>query len=341
MTVEEQVEEVLESVYVSAVKRSVMQMNLLRGIEISDDRIKITLSAGGISAGLQDHLTEELQTKLMMLEGVNGISVSFDESVPKDINRIKQVIAIMSGKGSVGKSLVSGLLALAIARQGNAVGILDADITGPSIPKMFGIHAHTSGCNGGMLPIVSRTGIEIMSINLLLPHEDDAVIWRGPLIGKCITQFWEDVLWGNLDYLIVDLPPGTADVPLTVMKSTPVSGVIIVFTPQDLTAMVVRKAANMARQMNVPILGVIENMSYFLVPETGNKVEIFGRSRRTEMADNCGAPSLGQIPLDPELARLCDEGQIEEYNSEVFEEINRAISKVLIVQSCDVPSCIA
>ena len=163
-----------------------------------------------------------------------------------------------------------------------------------------------------------------MSMNLLLPNEDDAVIWRGPLIARCINQFWGDVLWGKLDCLVIDLPPGTADVPLTVMKSLPLSGVIIAFTPQDLTAMVVRKAVNMANQLNVPILGVVENMSYFLIPETGRKIDIFGPSRGDEMAKACGAPFLGQIPLDPELARLCDEGKIENYDSEVLKAFQKS-----------------
>ena len=225
--------------------------------------------------------------------GVKEVNVSFVEGKPKDLNEVGHVIAIMSGKGGVGKSLVAGLAAIALKRQGYEVGILDADITGPSIPKMFGISARPAGSDSGILPVSSKSGIEVMSINLLLPSEDDAVIWRGPLIGRAITQFWEEVLWGKLDYLIVDLPPGTADAPLTVLQTLPISGIIIVFTPQDLTAMVVRKAVNMARQMGKPILGVIENMSYLYVPEIDKKIEIFGKSRGEEMSHSCRCTASG------------------------------------------------
>ena len=178
--------------------------------------------------------------------------------------------------------------------------------------------------------MLSRSGIEVMSINLLLPGEDEAVIWRGPLIGRAITQFWEEVLWGRLDYLIVDLPPGTADAPLTVLQTLPVSGIIIVFTPQDLTAMVVRKAVKMAKQMGKPILGVIENMSYLYIPEIDRKMELFGRSRGEEMAQAAGAPLLGQLPIDPELAKLCDEGNIERYDPEIITRLGESLSQVTV-----------
>jgi Mrp family chromosome partitioning ATPase len=209
------------------------------------------------------------------------------------------------------------------------VGILDADITGPSIPTMFGISERPAGSETGILPVPSRSGIEIMSINLLLPHEDDAVVWRGPLIAKAIQQFWEEVLWGRLDCLIVDLPPGTADAPLTVMQSLPLTGVLIAFTPQDLTTMVVRKAVKMAQMMHIPILGVVENMSYFLVPGMEKRIEIFGKSKGDEMAKAAGVPLLGQFPLDPELARLCDEGDIERYDSDAFAAFAQALSRAL------------
>jgi hydrogenase maturation protease len=235
----------------------------------------------------------------------------------------------MSGKGGVGKSLVTALLAIALTRQGYQVGILDADITGPSVPKMFGLKALPSGSEGGILPVETRSGIEVMSINLLLPHEDDAVIWRGPLLSKAITQFWQDVVWGKLDYLLVDLPPGTADVPLTVMQSLPLSGVVIVSTPQDLAAMVVRKAVHMAEKLSIPVLGVVENMSYFLIPETGKRIELFGRSKGEEMAREAEAPLLGQLPVDPALAALCDDGDIERYNSEAFIALSAAFTQAM------------
>jgi len=236
---------------------------------------------------------------------------------------------VMSGKGGVGKSLVASLAAVALKRQGYEVGILDADITGPSIPKMFGITTRPTGSDSGILPVLSRSGIEIMSINLLLPSEDDAVIWRGPLISKTITQFGEDVLWGKLDYLVIDLPPGTADAALTVMQSFPISGIIIVFTPQDLVEMIVRKAVNMAHKMDKTILGVVENMSYLYVPEIDKKFELFGKSRGEEMAQAAQAPLLGQLPIDPELAKLCDEGNIERYDAEIMNSLSKSLSEAI------------
>jgi len=191
------------------------------------------------------------------------------------------------------------------------------------------LSGHPMGSENGILPALSKAAIEIMSINLLLPNEDDAVIWRGPLIGNAVKQFWEEVLWGRLDYLVVDLPPGTADVPLTVMQTLPVTGVIIVSSPQELAGMVVRKAMQMAEKMNVPILGVVENMSYLVLPDSGKRIEVFGPSRADEMAKAAGAPLLGQIPLDPELARLCDEGAIERYSSEAFDEFAETVVRVL------------
>ena len=229
----------------------------------------------------------------------------------------------------MGKSLVASLAAVALKRQGYEVGILDADITGSSIPKMFGITARPTGSDSGILPVLSRSGITVMSINLLLPSEDDAIIWRGPLIGKTITQFWEEVLWGKLDYLIVDLPPGTADAPLTVMQTLPISGVLIVFTPQDLVEMVVRKAINMAQKMDKTILGVVENMSYLYVAEIDKRIELFGRSHGEEMAQAARAPLLGQLPVDPELAKLCDEGNVERYDAEIMNSLGESLSRAI------------
>ncbi|GAJ04423.1 unnamed protein product, partial [marine sediment metagenome] len=245
------------------------------------------------------------------------VDIDFVEVKPSELNQVKNIIAVMSGKGGVGKSLVASLVAVGLRRQGSEVGILDADITGPSIPKMFGINERPAGSDTGFMPVLSRSGIEVMSFNLLLPQEDDSVIWRGPLLSRAVTQFWQEVLWGKLDYLVVDLPPGTADVPLTVMQTIPISGVVIVFTPQDLVDMIVRKAIHMAKKMGKPILGVVENMSYLYVPEIDKRIELFGKSKGEEMAQASGAPFLGQLPIDPELARLCDEGNIERYNSDV------------------------
>lgn len=328
MTTEEQIRESLDKVLIPGVMRSPVKMNLLRDISINDGKTLIKLAATALAPEIQDSLTGSIKEAAGKIENIGEVSVEFTDGKAKDINRIGQVIAVMSGKGGVGKSLVTCLLAVALQREGKEVGILDADITGPSIPKMLGVRGKLMGTETGIMPVPSRSGIEVMSINLLLPHEDEAVIWRGPLIGKTITQFWEDVLWGQLDYLLVDLPPGTADAPLTVMQSLPISGIVIVFTPQDLTAMVVRKAVKMAQQMSKPILGVVENMSYLYLPEIDKKMEIFGKSRGQEMAETAKAPLLAQIPIDPEMAKLCDEGNIERYDSDIIKKLGDAVSGI-------------
>jgi len=329
MLTEEQIKESMEGVLVPAVKRSIVGLNMIREVAISDKRVKVTLASTGLIIGAQDWIKNKAKEAIETLPEVNEVEVAFTEAKPINLNQVKYIIAVMSGKGGVGKSLIASLTAVSLKRKGYDVGILDADITGPSIPKMFGINTRPGGSESGILPVLSRSGIEMMSINLLLPSEDDVVIWRGPLIGKTITQFWEEVLWGKLDYLIVDLPPGTADAPLTVMQSLPISGVIIVFTPQDLTTMVVRKAVNMVRQMGKPILGVVENMSYLYVPEIDKKIELFGRSRGKEMARAAGAPFLGQLPIDPELAKLCDEGNVERYNTEIITRLGESLLQAM------------
>ena len=328
MVTKEQVIECLDTVLVPGVMRSLVKMNLVNNTDITDGKVNVTLASAALAEGAQHWLRNSIKDVAGKLDGISEVNISFVDGSPKDLNKVGRVIAVMSGKGGVGKSLVASLTAVTLRRQGYEVGILDADITGPSIPKMFGIAQKPAGSATGILPVLSRAGIEVMSINLLLPSEDEAVIWRGPLIGRAITQFWEEVLWGSLDYLIVDLPPGTADAPLTVLQTLPVSGIIIVFTPQDLTAMVVRKAVNMARQMGKPILGVVENMSYLYVPEIDKKIELFGKSRGEEMAHTANAPLLAQIPIDPELAKLCDEGNIERYSAEVVDQLGESLSRV-------------
>jgi len=328
MTTEEHIRESLDKILVPGAMRSLLKMNLLRNIVISDGKAGITLSSAALAPEIRDRLKNSVKEATGKLDGINEVTVDFSEEKPKDLNQIKNVIAVMSGKGGVGKSLVTSLVSVSLQRQGYEVGILDADITGPSIPKMFGLANHPAGSDTGLLPVPSRSGIEVMSINLLLPGEDEAVIWRGPLIARAITQFWEEVLWGQLDYLIVDLPPGTADAPLTVLQTLPITGVIIVFTPQDLTNMVVRKAVKMARQMDKSILGVVENMSYLYVPEIDKKMEIFGKSKGEEMAQTAGAPLLARLPIDPELAKFCDEGTIERYDSEVMNGLKDSLSSI-------------
>ncbi len=239
----------------------------------------------------------------------------FAEGQAEKLNRIAQVFAVMSGKGGVGKSSVSALLAVALRRAGFRVGILDADVTGPSIPRLFGLKTVPGAGPLGMMPPVTTTGIKVMSINLLLPSEDEAVIWRGPLIASAIRQFWTEVYWGDLDYLIIDLPPGTADAPLTVMQSIPLNGIVMVTSPQDLAGMVVRKAARMAEQLHVPLVGLVENMSYLLCPHCGQRIEPFGPSHGETMAKMLQVPLIGQLPLDPRLSALGDAGKIEAYDA--------------------------
>jgi Mrp family chromosome partitioning ATPase len=318
MPTAEEIKKILDKVLVPDVKRSLIKMNLVKDVNVDGGKVDITIATAALMKTTQEQLKESVEKNVAGLDGVKDIAVNFADIKPKELNKIKNVIAVMSGKGGVGKSLVASLAAVALQREGYEVGILDADITGPSIPKMFGINSRPGMSESGLLPVPTRSGIEVMSINLLLQSDDDAVIWRGPLIGHAITQFWEEVLWGSLDYLIVDLPPGTADAPPTVLQTVPVSGIIIVFTPQDLTAMVVRKAVNMARKMGKSILGVVENMSYLHVAEIDKKIELFGKSRGEEMSRAAEAPLLGQLPIDPELAKLGDEGNIEQYNSSMY-----------------------
>jgi len=327
--IEAKLEEALNKVLVPGTMRSLVQMNLVRSAEVKDGKAKIDLASTAIPDQYHSWLKDKVAAAVGEVSGVEEVTVDLVEAKPKELNQIEKIIAVMSGKGGVGKSLVAGLLATSFAREGKDVGILDADITGSSIPKMFGLDARPSGSETGILPVLSRSGIEIMSMNLLLPSEDEAVIWRGPLMSKAITQFWEEVLWGKLDYLVIDLPPGTGDAPLTVLQAIPIAGVIDVFTPQELTEMIVKKAVKMAQKMDVRVLGVVENMSYLALPETGKKLEIFGKSKGEEMAKASGAPLLGKLPIDPDLARLCDEGEIERYSSDAVTELFANVVAVL------------
>jgi Mrp family chromosome partitioning ATPase len=228
-----------------------------------------------------------------------------------DYNHIERVVAVMSGKGGVGKSFVTGLLATALNQAGYRVGILDADITGPSIPMLFGLKGPVEPGEVGIKPLHSKTGIKVMSMNLLLPSEDQPIIWRGPLIGKAITQLWGDVMWGEIDYLLVDLPPGTSDASLTTLQSLPINGIVMVTTPQGLANMIVRKAVHMAQSVGVSIVGVVENMAYFVCPDTGKRHFIFGPSHAEEVMTTADAPLLAQLPIDPAIAAFCDVGKIE------------------------------
>lgn len=231
-------------------------------------------------------------------------------------SRVKHVIGVVSGKGGVGKSLVTGLMAVLMRRRGYQSAVLDADITGPSIPRMFGVHERAEGCEEGILPAETSTGVRLMSINLLLENDTDPVIWRGSLIAGTVKQFWTDVVWGDVDYMFVDMPPGTGDVPLTVFQSLPLDGIIIVASPQELVGMIVEKAMNMAAMMHVPVLGVVENMSYMECPDCGRRLYPFGEGKTAQVAEAHDLPLLAQIPIDPELAQLCDLGVVEHFEGD-------------------------
>ncbi|MFZ7134180.1 MAG: P-loop NTPase [Eubacteriales bacterium] len=246
---------------------------------------------------------------------------------PHELSNIKKVIGVVSGKGGVGKSIVTSMLAVAMARMGYHTAILDADITGPSIPKAFGIHHKAVGNEIGLFPVKSKTGIDIMSINLLLEHTTDPVVWRGPIIAGTVKQFWTDVIWEDVDFMFIDMPPGTGDVPLTVFQSIEVDSIIIVTSPQELVSMIVSKAVNMAKMMHIPILGIVENMAYFQCPDCHKEIQIFGDSHIDEIAKQFHLEVLAKIPIDPEMSKACDNGLIEQYDNNWMNNITKILGK--------------
>lgn len=334
----ERILDALRGVMHPEIERNVVVLGMIKDVAVDDSQVTVTLALPFKEAPTRDTLVHGVKEAVAGLNAelaveVNVIEMSQQERAgflsemeggprpAQSMNQIDHVIAVLSGKGGVGKSSVAALLAVALNRQGHRVGVLDADITGPSIPKIFGLHQSLQQGPVGILPAETGAGIKVMSINLLLPSEDEAVVWRGPLISKVIKQFWQDVVWGELDYLVVDLPPGTSDASLTVMQSMPLSGVVLVTSPQDLAGMVVRKAAHMVQHLKAPILGLVENMSYAVCPQCGEQIEVFGPSRVRNTVGQLGVPLLGRLPLDPELAQLCDAGKIEAYGAESFQPI--------------------
>lgn len=249
---------------------------------------------------------------------------------PNQLSKIKKVIGVASGKGGVGKSFVTGMLAVSLNKKGYKTGILDADITGPSIPKMFGISQKVHASELGIFPEKTKDGINIMSINLVLAKEDDPVIWRGPILAGTVKQFWTDVMWGELDFLFIDLPPGTGDVPLTVFQSIPLDGIIIVASPQDLVSMIVKKAFNMANLMHIPVIGAVENMSYLKCPDCNKEIKIFGESKLEETAKSLNIPLLDRIPIDPEIASLADKGTFEQLQNGYLDNTVKTIEEKFI-----------
>lgn len=269
------------------------------GCKIDYDRMEIVMSEACKTCSKSDCGSCSEKKKNEFLEEMNAFS------------NIKQVWAVMSGKGGVGKSTVTAALAVELARKGYRIGILDADITGPSIPKMFGIHGPAESCEDGIFPMTTKNGMKVMSVNLLMEDEEAPVIWRGPVIAGMVKQFWTDVLWGDLDLLLVDMPPGTGDVPLTVFQSLPVNGTILVTSPQDLVKMIVKKAFYMAEKMDIPLLGMIENYSYYVCPDCGKQLSVFGESKADAAAQEMGIPLLGRLPIDPRLVEAADQGDFD------------------------------
>ena len=246
---------------------------------------------------------------------------------PHEMSEIRKVIGVVSGKGGVGKSSVTSMLAVTMRRLGYRVAILDADITGPSIPKAFGLRGKATGSELGIFPVKTNTGIDVMSVNLLLENDTDPVLWRGPILGSTVKQFWTDVIWGDVDYMFFDRPPGTGDVPLTVFQSVPIDGIIIVTSPQELVSMIVTKAVKMAEKMNIPVLGLVENMSYFKCPDNGKEYKVFGESHIDGIAGEHGFSVLAKLPIDPKISAACDRGMIELFEGDWFDDLAKKLEE--------------
>jgi Mrp family chromosome partitioning ATPase len=338
VTNESEIRDVLAQVMDPELHRSIVDLGMLRELRVGEGEVALTLALTTLACPLKDRIVEDIRAAIRTVDGGLAVTIHLTEMSDSErsaamgeqpshqymaeaMNEVHRAIAVMSGKGGVGKSSIAALLAIALRRRGERVGLLDADITGPSIPRMFGLSGTPAVCPFGLEPAISATGIKVMSINLLLSDEDEAVIWRGPLISGAIKQFWGDVFWDRLDTLVIDLPPGTSDATLTVMQTLPVDGVVLVTSPQDLAGMVVRKAARMVQQMGRPILGLVDNMSYVQCPDCLRRIDVFGPSRAEETAQAIGVPLLGQIPLDPQLAVLCDNGKVESYTSTVMNPV--------------------
>ena len=354
MLTEGQILDALRQLVHPETPHSLVELDMIRDIRTTPDQVAVTLALPFKEVPIKDDLVRAVQEAIAKLDPSAAAEVRLVEMTQKERaafmaktkagsgeespeNHIANVVAVLSGKGGVGKSSVASLLAVDLHRRGQRVGLLDADITGPSIPKMFGLHEQPVSGPKGIVPVTTESGIKVMSINLLLAREDEAVIWRGPLISKAIEQFWTDVAWGDLDYLVVDLPPGTSDASLTVMQSIPLSGVVLVTSPQDLAGMVVRKAAGMAQHLSVPILGLVENMSFVVCPHCGAEIRVFGPSQAMQTATRLGVPLLGHLPLDPEMARRCDAGEIEMYAATEFAPISTKVVAQVQLSGAEAP----
>ena len=333
------IRDTLNQVMDPELNRSIVELGMVHDLSLADGVVHFTFALTTLACPLRARMQDDARQRLLALDSVDDVQIDVREMTDEEkeavfgkaqpeqgsaelYNDIKHVVAVLSGKGGVGKSTVAALLAVALRRKGYSVGLLDADISGPSIPRMLLTEpARPMGSPHGILPVESASGIKVMSINLLLADPTQAVIWRGPLVSGAIKQFWGDVVWGNLDYLIVDLPPGTSDASLTVMQSIPLNGIVLVTTPQNLVGMVVGKSSSMAKQLNVPIVGLIENMSYITCPECGSQIEVFGPSSAAQVAESSGTLLLGRLPINPEITALADSGRIEEYAAAEFEPL--------------------
>lgn len=325
MTTTIEVMNALKTVMDPELRRSVVELNMVRNLTVNDYVVSFTLALTVPTCPLSDQISADARAVIEALSGVKEVRVTLGAMTDEERNaalginapteattsEIGRVIAVMSGKGGVGKSLVTGLLATALKRAGYTVGILDADVTGASVPKLFGLHGPLRAAHNKIQPILSRTGIKIVSVNLTLENESTAFVWRGSMITSVIKQFWDEVDWAPLDILLLDMPPGTSDAALTVMQDLPINGIVMVTTPQALATLIVKKALDMAQKMNVHILGIVENMAGFTAPDTGKHYDIFGPSHAEEVAEQSGAPILVRLPIDPTIAAQCDAGEIE------------------------------
>lgn len=325
---------------------NIVELGMVKDVKIEDGRVSVLIALTVPSCPLANSIKKGVEKAVSKLDGVQRVSVDTTSMSQEELDRLKgrlqerfgkrasatgiekldkkniaHIIAIVSGKGGVGKSSVSALLASELKRMGYEVGVLDADVTGPSIAKIFNLTGRPGIGQRGIIPLTTKSGIKAISVNLLLDDPEQAVVWRGPIVSNVIKQLYSEVDWGDLHFLIIDLPPGTSDAPLTVYQSIPIDGVIVVSTPQDLALMIVAKAVNMARTINVPVLGLIENMSYLICPHCSRKINLFGEPKGERAAKRFNIPFLGVVPLDPEMAEMADKGLIEDYQSKAFAEV--------------------
>ena len=368
MITEQDVLNALRQVIDPELHQDIVSLGMIRNVEIEGNNVRFQLALTTMACPLLDTLAEQAHRAVALLPGVEHVGVDVVEmsheevaalyqaarnngqakgqgnvptvfsvdpakpmvqSLARQLSPIKYLVGVTSGKGGVGKSTVTAMLAVSLRRLGYKVGILDADITGASIPKIFGLTMNINATPEGLIPRQTEGGIKVISANLMLRNPDDPVAWRGSRIAQLITDLWRDVIWGAMDYLIIDFPPGTSDAQLTVMMDLPINGVIMVTTPQELAGLIVRKAVRMSMDMKVPLLGIIENMSYFECPETGTRYELFGKSHVEEVTQLAGVPLLARLPIDPELANACDAGRIEDYRNPVMDGVAQSVELTL------------